>query len=138
MFNYDSEEYFTHGTATVDAIEKILEPERIVWADWVKDTQGFVYYDPTEDDRPVLFEVEQIVEKSKPKSTKIPMCSTSSKKTKSTRSICGCKTTESSLSRRYDNGTRALFGFAWAFDLSLCGLYQIHPQNQKLQQNCQK
>ena len=63
MFNYDSEEYFTHGTATVDAIEKILEPERIVWADWVKDTQGFVYYDPTEDDRPVLFEVEQIVEK---------------------------------------------------------------------------
>ena len=63
MFNYDSEEYFTHGTATVDAIEKILEPEHIVWADWVKDTHGFVYRDPTEEDQPVLFEVEQIVEK---------------------------------------------------------------------------
>lgn len=63
MFDYDSEEYFTHGTATVDAIEKILEPEHIVWADWVKDTQGFVYRDPEEDDRSVLFDVELIVEK---------------------------------------------------------------------------
>ena len=59
MLDYDSEEFFTHGTETVDAIEKIVTPRGLVWSDWVKDTQGFVM---PSDDGPILFHVEQIAE----------------------------------------------------------------------------
>lgn len=59
MLDYDSEEYFTHGTATVNAIEKIVAPRGLVWSDWIKGAQGFVM---PSDDGPILFHVEQIAE----------------------------------------------------------------------------
>ena len=63
MTDYDSEEYFTHGTETVDAIDKILRDDNIKWSDWVQGTQGFVYCDPDDDTKSVLFSVEKIIER---------------------------------------------------------------------------